>query len=104
MSKTIRKIMSSKVEKVLKEYPETRSDNKLLYVTFLKVHFGKVSEEAILKAPTQASIQRVAAYIQNVKEDYEPDEVTKAKRKRLNQKSKVSWREWFFKNIMSKIS
>jgi len=98
------KIASPRVKLILKKYPETRSDNKILYITFLKEYFGEVNEEAILEAPTQASIQRIAAYIQNIEWEYKADKATQAKRERLNQKSKVSWREWFFKNIMSKIS
>ncbi len=99
-------IKSKEVAKILEKYPETRNDDRLLYVTYLEEYFWGASREAILYWPSPASIVRIRAEYQNEQWSYlaipevRKDRAKKAAKTRIKRSSL----NWLFKNLMSKIS
>ena len=64
-------LKNSKLEKILEEKFYTRSNDKILFIEYLKDYHCEteiekaIIEKVLLKAPTQASLQRSRAWYQN---------------------------------------
>lgn len=71
-----------RVLEVLKRYPETRDNYKLLYVVYLNHCYPHLSlEEAMITWPLQSTIERNCRHIQNTLWMYKPSENTSKRRR-----------------------
>lgn len=91
---TERKIetLRKQVETVMRENPKTRDDDKLLTVAvwmkyYLPPYRTVVNLTEIMELPSQASIKRVRAKIQNVAKEYLPTTAEVAKIRKISEEA-----------------
>ena len=100
---------NGRVEKLLEEKTFTRSNDKILYIEYIKEYsevYKKASEkekqaiiEVILEMPKESSLTRTRAFYQNKKGMYLPWIATVNKRKQAQEKCRQEFRQdnkWLF--------
>ncbi len=92
----------TKVEQILKDHPETRYNDKALYIQYAKI-YNKVYKEAndegkellnkFIMSFSELSLTRKRAYIQNVLKEYLPSKEILEKRKIKYAKCKKEYKK-----------
>jgi len=94
-----------KVEKILKDYPQTRDNDWFLWVVFLKRYHpkcldvsGYIIPSAVYSVPLLNHTTRHRAHIQNKLKRYRPLTLKVAKLRGINE---ITWRNYINENKLS---
>jgi len=95
--------LTEKVERVLRQFPETRNSDALLTIQIWKTYNDSqlitwkdwiskyIKLETVLDLPREDTVKRVRAKLQNEKGLYLPTSIEVRKKRRINEES---WHNW----------